>query len=101
MAIPQKIFSTKIIIKKIGILIGLVLFVQVGFAQIPNLRSGNPLGSFKGMGGNSNSDTIAFQHRDDLKDSITIYYFHLNSLQKEFLDSSLNDYGKVYTVPAG
>ncbi len=53
------------------------------------------------MGGHSNSDTIAFEHRDDLKDSITIYYFHLNSLVKEFLDSSLNDYGKVYTVPSG
>ncbi len=101
MAIPKKIFSNNLIIKKIGVLIGLLLLARVGFAQLPNLRSGNPLGSFKGMSGNSNSDTIAFQHRDDLKDSITIYYFHLNSLQKEFLDSSLNDYGKVYTVPSG
>ena len=51
--------------------------------------------------GKSSSDTISFQHRDDLKDSITIYYFHLNSLVKEYLDSSINDFGKVYTVPAG
>ncbi|MEO8820079.1 MAG: putative porin [Ginsengibacter sp.] len=59
------------------------------------------MGELRGSQRNSNSDTIAFQHRDDLKDSITIYYFHLNSLKKEFLDGSLNDYGKVYTIPSG
>ena len=52
-------------------------------------------------GNSSSSDTIAFEHRDDLKDSITIYYFHLNSLVREYLDSSINDFGKVFTVPAG
>ncbi len=101
MAILQKIFSKGFILKKIGALIGLLLFAEFGFAQLPNFKSDNPLGSFKGMRGSSGSDTIAFQHRDDLKDSITIYYFHLNSLKKEFLDSSLNDYGKVYTIPPG
>jgi len=99
MAILKKIFGKVSLLKKIGVLAGLVLITELGFAQLPNFKSDNPLGSFKGMRGNSGSDTIAFQHRDDLKDSITIYYFHLNSLKKEFLDSSLNDYGKVYTIP--
>ncbi len=79
----------------------LLLCMKFTEAQLPNFKSGNPLGSFRNMGGRQNSDTIAFEHRDDLKDSITIYYFHLNSLVRELLDSSLNDYGKVYTVPAG
>lgn len=100
MAIPQKIFKN-IPFKKTGILILSFFCLKSGFAQIPNFRSGNPMGGLRGSQGSSNSDTIAFQHRDDLKDSITIYYFHLNSLKKEFLDSSLNDYGKVYTVPSG
>jgi hypothetical protein len=73
----------------------------VAFGQMPNFRRGNPLGGLRNMSGNSGSDTITFEHRDDLKDSITIYYFHLNSLVKEYLDSSLNDFGKVYTVPSG
>ncbi|HEU5054418.1 MAG TPA: putative porin [Hanamia sp.] len=103
MAISQKIFQVKFILPKIILLVVTLSCFQFAKAQLPNLRSGNPLGGFRNMGsgGNSNSDTIAFQHRDDLKDSITIYYFHLNSLVKEYLDSSLNDYGKFYTVPAG
>ena len=102
MALSRKIFFENSLVQKISFLVVFLLCFQFTQAQIPNLRSGNPLGGFKNMGGgNSNPDTIAFQHRDDLKDSITIYYFHLNSLLKELLDSSLNDYGKIYTVPAG
>ncbi|MDE3184545.1 MAG: hypothetical protein KGM16_14090 [Bacteroidota bacterium] len=102
MAISQKISTQNTLIQKISVLIVLLLCIQFADAQLPNFRSGNPLGSMRSMGGgNSGSDTIAFEHRDDLKDSITIFYFHLNSLVREFLDSSLNDYGKVYTVPAG
>lgn len=101
MAISQKIFIKKNLIQKISFLGFFLLCVHLTHAQLPNLKSGNPLGGFKNMGGNSAGDTIAFQHRDDLKDSITIYYFHLNSLVKGLLDSSLNDYGKVYTVPSG
>ncbi len=101
MAIPEKIFIKNSLVRQLSILFMLLSGFTFCDAQLPNFRSGNPLGSLKNMGGNSNSDTIAFQHRDDLKDSITIYYFHLNSLTRELLDSSLNDYGKVYTVPAG
>lgn len=102
MAISQKISIQNTLIQKISVLIVLLLCIHFADAQLPNFKSGNPLGGMRNMGGgNSGSDTIAFEHRDDLKDSITIYYFHLNSLVKELLDSSLNDYGKVYTVPAG
>lgn len=45
-------------------------------------------------------DTLGFQHRDDLADSITISFKYLDSLTSTRLDSSINDFGKVYTVPS-
>ena len=101
MVISQKIFIEISLIKKISILILLSFCIQFSDAQLPNLKSGNPLGGIRGMNGKSGSDTIGFEHRDDLKDSITISYHHLNSLVKEYLDSSINDFGKYYTVPDG
>jgi hypothetical protein len=101
MATLSKIFFKNLLVQKISMLAGLLFCFQVAFGQMPNFRRGNPLGGLRNMSGNSGSDTITFEHRDDLKDSITIYYFHLNSLVKEYLDSSLNDFGKVYTVPSG
>jgi hypothetical protein len=101
MATLPKIFIQNSLAQKIGILAALLFCMLIADSQIPNFRRGNPISSFKNMSGNSGSDTIAFEHRDDLKDSITIYYFYLNSLVKEYLDSSLNDYGKVFTVPSG
>lgn len=101
MAISQKIFIEVSLIKKISVLILLSFCIQFSYAQLPNLKSGNPLGGFRGMNEKSGSDTIGFEHRDDLKDSITISYHHLNSLVKEYLDSSINDFGKYYTVPDG
>ena len=48
----------------------------------------------------SNTDSIGFKHRDDLADSITISYRFLDSLTNKKLDSSVNDYGKIFTVPS-
>ncbi len=45
------------------------------------------------------TDTIGFQHRNDLADSITISYRYLESLQSDYLDSSVNDFNKIYSVP--
>jgi hypothetical protein len=102
MATLPKIFNNYLVLKKIFMLAGLIFCIEYCHGQIPGLRRGNPMGGFRNMSGNSSSsDTIAFEHRDDLKDSITIYYFHLNSLVREYLDSSINDFGKVFTVPAG
>jgi len=101
MAISPKIFIEITLIKKIGVLFLLLFIIQFSYAQLPRMRSGNPLGGLSNMGNKSGSDTIGFEHRDDLKDSITISYHYLNSLTKEYLDSSINDYGKYYTVPDG
>lgn len=95
MDISQKIFPHTAPFKKIGILLLLLFCIHISYAQIPT-RLPNFGG---GSHGGSNSDTIGFEHRDDLKDSITISYRHLNSLTKEYLDSSINDFGKVFTVP--
>jgi hypothetical protein len=100
MAISQKIFNEISLIKKIGFSFLLLFSIQFSYAQLPRMR-GNPLQGLSNMSGKSGSDTIGFEHRNDLKDSITISYHHLNSLTKEYLDSSINDYGKYYTVPDG
>lgn len=79
-----------------GILCSLTEIVQ---AQLPRLP-GNPLGGLQNIGRNQGAqDTIGFEHRDDLKDSITISFQHINSLVRERLDSSLDDFGKVYPLP--
>lgn len=95
MEILQKIFTHTALIKKISVLLLLLICIHVSYAQfstrLPSLGGGSQ--------GGSKGDTIGFEHRDDLKDSITISYHYLNSLTKEHFDSSINDYGKVFTVP--
>ncbi len=49
----------------------------------------------------SNADTLGFEKRDDLADSITISFRYLDSLTSSRLDSSINDYGKISPVPTG
>jgi hypothetical protein len=101
MAISSKIFIEISLIKKIGFLFLLLFTIQFSYSQLPRMRSGNPLQGLSNTGNKSGSDTIGFEHRNDLKDSITISYHYLNSLTKEYLDSSINDFGKYYTVPDG
>jgi hypothetical protein len=101
MHILKNIFIDNKLIKKFGVLFLLFFCIQISYAQLPRMRSGNPLGGFSQIGKNSGSDTIGFEHRNDLKDSITISYHHLNSLSKEYLDSSIDDFNKFYTVPDG
>lgn len=84
------------------ILLLFIFFAQLSYSQLPRLRPGNmPQRSNNGQGQRQSSDTIGFEHRDDLADSITISYRYLDSLRSNHLDSSINDFGKVYTVPAG
>ena len=45
------------------------------------------------------NDTTGFQQRDDLKDSITIYYHFLDSSGRNYLDSSVNDFDTYYPLP--
>lgn len=46
-------------------------------------------------------DTLGFEQRDDLADSITISYRKFDSLGVFKLDSSINDFGQYYPLPTG
>lgn len=45
-------------------------------------------------------DTIGFEHRNDLKDSISISYKYLDSTNRRYIDSSVNDFDKYFPVPS-
>ncbi len=49
---------------------------------------------------NASKDTIGFQQRNDLKDSITISYHFLDSTRKLYIDSSVNDFDRYFPVPS-
>ncbi len=101
MAILQKIFLPIHRIKVPVVLFFFTFFIRFSYAQI-SLPRGGRMPNLSGMsGGSKGADSIAFEHRDDLKDSITISYVHLNSLVRERIDSSIDDFGKVYSVPSG
>ncbi len=87
------------------VLLAMLLSTQSAHAQLPNVLRNRP--NFSSDSRNSNAkgqskkgDTLAFQHRDDLADSITISFRYLDTLKNDYLDSSLNDFNKIYTVPA-
>lgn len=89
---------------KAVLLLGMLLCIaELLQAQITRPRRPTDIGNINlpGNRGQNASDTLGFQHRDDLADSITISYRYLDSLNKNSLDSSLNDFGKYYTVPTG
>lgn len=101
MTISKKIWRKVGVIKIPAFFLLFFFNAQFSFAQFPRLPGGNPLRNFSNIGQKSGNDTIGFEHRNDLKDSITIYYYHLNSLQREYIDSSISDFSRYYTVPAG
>ena len=45
-------------------------------------------------------DSLAFERRDDSKDSVLITYRFLESLKRNNIDSSINDFDKYYSVPS-
>ncbi len=66
-------------------------------------RGGDLLNKFSGRGNSSqgsNKDTIAFEHRDDAKDSINISYKYLDSIRMIRMDSSVNDFYTYFSLPA-
>ncbi len=97
MAISQKILQNKPLVAKIGLVIISTCAHFFSYAQLPRLPQGLPNFS---AGQNKRTDTIGFEHRNDIKDSITISFRYLDSLKNDLLDSSINDYGKIFTVPA-
>jgi hypothetical protein len=50
--------------------------------------------------GNNKLDTLGFERRDDLADSITISFRYMDSVRRNPLDSSINDFDKYYSVPS-
>ncbi|HQW84465.1 MAG TPA: hypothetical protein PK987_08395 [Ferruginibacter sp.] len=84
-------------------IVTLILFVfcfKATIAQQTELF--NKIGDrVKGIGNTGNkSDTISFEHRDDKKDSIGIYYKYLDSIRSIPFDSSINDFDKYFSVPS-
>lgn len=67
---------------------------------IPNNNTGN--NSFLSNQGNNQTrkDSLAFERRNDAKDSVTITYRFLESLKRYNIDSSINDFDKYYSVPS-
>lgn len=90
----------------------ILIFVLVNLFVIQNLeaqrRPPATIRNQQGFPGNPNRqqpgqsrDTLGVEHRDDLADSITISYKYLDSLNSRTLDSSINDFGRYFTVPTG
>lgn len=101
MAILQKIFKNKDLSSRISFIIIFLSFAQLSFSQLPRIRPGTTLqgaNNAKGQVGVTDS-ALGFKHRDDLADSITISYRYLESLKSEYLDSSIKDFNRIYTVP--
>lgn len=106
--------------KRILLFIVMICCIAAAHAQVP-IQEG---GIFKGRGKRANAttdktvkgntrgsdstkvkganklDTLGFEHRDDLKDSITISYRYLDSTVRHSIDSSINDWDKYYSVPS-
>lgn len=85
--------------KQLVFFISLLLYANFCNAQSDILNRVNTVGQ-RGGSSSSRKDTIGFQHRDDLKDSITITYRYLDSTARHRLDSSVNDFDKYYSVPS-
>lgn len=80
----------------------LLMISQASFAQRGQELLNGALGGRSGgfSGSQSNKDTIGFEHRDDLKDSINISYKYLDSIRAIRFDSSISDFYTYFSEPA-
>ena len=96
--------------KKVSLFLLGFLIAASSFCQLPGGRikdvldakrsQSNTRGSDTTKKKNNNKlDTLGFEHRDDLADSITISYRFLDSLRRYPIDSSVNDFDRYYSVP--
>lgn len=46
-------------------------------------------------------DSLAFERRNDAKDSITVTFRYLDSTRRLTLDSSINDFDNYFSIPSG
>jgi hypothetical protein len=86
--------------KQLSLLILSVLFANAAFCQLERVTDRLGEVTRGGNSGGNRKDTIGFEHRDDLKDSITISYRYLDSIRRNPIDSSVNDFDKYYPVPS-
>jgi len=99
---------------KLVFLLSFFMIPSVLFAQVPvkkktainldeTIQSIQP-GATNPNNNNTSSeprkDTIGFEHRNDLKDSINISYKYLDSTRKKTMDSTINDFDNYFSVPS-
>src|SRR5665213_671371 len=89
------------ILRILALLWGMLLYVQLLHAQIPNVLKRLPGSTSSSRSSNSKTqskggDSLSFQHRDDLADSITISFRYLDSLKTDWLDSSIDDFNRFF-----
>ncbi len=102
--------------KKLSALLFFCFVATAAFSQIPRKKKGftlsenNSENQLKSNTSNQNSvnpdsgprkDSLGFEHRDDAKDSIAIYYKWLDASRRYYIDSSINDFDKYFSVPSG
>jgi hypothetical protein len=80
-------------------------FFHAGVAQrgLQTLRgAAGGMGKSNSSKGGSKSDSLGlgFEHRDDLKDSITVTFKYLDSIRNIRIDTNLNDFYKYFSIPA-
>jgi len=100
MIITEQIKPKRLLISSLVLVLNMLLFVQFVQAQLPGglRRLGSSVSNARGQ--SQKGDSLGFQHRDDLADSITISYRYLDSLKNDNIDSSVNDFNRFYPVPA-
>ena len=97
--------------KKVSLIFFFSFIALTAFCQLPGGRirdvldakrsQSNTRGSDTTKRKNNNKlDTLGFEHRDDLADSITINYLYLDSVRRYPIDSTVNDFDKYYSVPS-
>jgi hypothetical protein len=68
---------------------------------LKNINTGKSQNSADGSkAGGRTSDTLGFERRDDLKDSVTITFRYLDSTRRNTIDSTINDFDNYYSVPS-
>lgn len=100
MIIIKQIKNKQLLIRSLALIFGMLLLGQMAKAQLPGALKRIGSGAPGNNGQSPKGDSLGFEHRDDLKDSITISYRYLDSLKSGTLDSSINDFDRFYTVPA-
>jgi len=81
-------------------IVGSILCLMLLFTASAQEQLLNKVSGFKGSVSKGGQDTIGFEHRNDLKDSISITYKYLDSTNRHTIDSSVNDFDKYYSVPS-